>query len=234
MTRAPNLSSVVTEKTIGNEPAAFDDIVKKALDEISGPVPKGGLMQFKTKPEIMILLFVALPDGPEVNSITYRLNDPSNSYADLSETAIGLYGKPDFERTSLGFTPNNLPRLYWLASPPDAAHGAPGGAFLELAYSKSSGESEFHSGQITLQDGGARQKRRTREIEDAVRSEKRYFATQKFRPRFFIPDSDQYLSQLQSVADHIERPKKRGYQSYRKLLGCRYHIVASSQLYCAY
>jgi len=40
------------------------------------------------------------------------------------------------------------------------------------------------------------------------KSEKRYFATQKFRPRFFIPDSDQYLSQLQSVADHIERPQE--------------------------
>ena len=157
------------EKTIGNEPAAFDDIVKKALDEISGPVPKGGLMRFETKTEIMILLFVALPNGPEVNSITYRLNDPSVSYANLSETAIGLYGKPDFERTSLGFTPDNLPRLYWLASPPTAAHGAPGGAFLELAYSKSSGESEFHSGQITLQDGGARRERQTKEIEDVVR-----------------------------------------------------------------
>ena len=157
------------KKKIGNEPAAFDDIVKKALDEISGPVPKGGLMRFETRTEIMILLFVALPDGPEVTSITYRLNDPSISYADLSETAIGLYGKPDFERTSLGLTPDNLPRLYWLTSPPDAAHGAPGGAFLELAYSKSSGESEFHSGQITLQDGGARRERQTREIEDAVR-----------------------------------------------------------------
>jgi len=157
------------EKKIGNEPASFDDIVQKALDEISGPVPKGGLMQFETRTEIMILLFVALPEGPEVNSITYRLNDPSISYADLSETAIGLYGKPDFKHTSLGLTPDNLPRLYWLASPPTAAHGAPGGTFLELAYKKMSGESEFHSGQITLQDGGARQKRQTREIEDAVR-----------------------------------------------------------------
>ena len=157
------------EKTIGNEPAAFDDIVKKALDEITGPVPKGGLMRFETRTEIVILQFVALSEGPEVTSITYRLNDPSISYADLSETAIGLYGKPDFKRTSLGFTPDNLPRLYWLASPPDAAHGAPGGAFLELAYIKSSGESEFHSGQITLQDGGARQKQQAREIKDAAR-----------------------------------------------------------------
>ncbi len=32
------------EKTIGNEPAAFDDIVKKALDEISGPVGCGSGM----------------------------------------------------------------------------------------------------------------------------------------------------------------------------------------------
>jgi len=157
------------EKTIGNEPAAFDDIVKKALDEITGPVPKGGLMRFETRTEIVILQFVALPEGPEVTSITYRLNDPLVSYANLSETVIGLYGKPDFKRTSLCLTPDNLPRLYWLASPPTAAHGAPGGAFLELAYSKSSGESEFHSGQIMLQDGGARQKRQTREIEDAVR-----------------------------------------------------------------
>lgn len=157
------------EKTIGNEPAAFDDIVKKARDEISGPVPKGGLLRFETRTEIMVLQFIALPDGPEVTSITHRLNDPSISYADLSEITIGLYGKPDFERTSLGFTPDNLPRLYWLVSPPDAAHGAPGGAFLELAYSKSSGESEFHSGQIMLQDGGARRERQTREIEDAAR-----------------------------------------------------------------
>jgi len=156
------------KKKIGNQPASFGDIVKNALDEISGPVPKGGLMQFETRTEIMILLFVALPNGPEVNSITYRLNDPSISYADLSETAVDLYGKPDFERTSLGLTPDNLPRLYWLASPPDAAHGAPGGAFLELAYSKSSGESEFHSGQITLKDGGARRDRQTKEIKDAV------------------------------------------------------------------
>jgi len=161
------------EKTIGNEPAAFEDIVKKARDEITGPVPKGGLMRFETRTEIVILLFVALPDGPEVTSITYRLNDPSVSYADLSGTTIDLYGKPDFKRTSLGFTPDNLPRLYWLASPPDAAHGAPGGAFLELAYSKSSGESEFHSGQITLQDGGARQKQQTSEIEDGVRKASR-------------------------------------------------------------
>jgi len=102
------------EKTIGNEPAAFDDIVQKALDEISGPVPKGVLMRFETRTEIMILQFIALPEGSKVNSITYRLNDPSVSYANLSETAIGLYGKPDFERTSLGFTPDNLPRLYWL------------------------------------------------------------------------------------------------------------------------
>jgi len=42
-------------------------------------------MQFETRTEIMIILFVALPDGPEVNSITYRLNDPSISYANLSE-----------------------------------------------------------------------------------------------------------------------------------------------------
>jgi len=55
-----------------------------------------------------------------------------------------------------------------LASPPGAAHGASGGAFLELAYKKMSGESEFHSGQITLQDGGARRERQTKEIEDAV------------------------------------------------------------------
>ena len=126
-------------------------------------------MQFETRTEIMILLFVALPNGPEISSITYRLNDPSINYADLSETALGRYGKPDFERTSLGLTPDNLPRLYWLASPPDAAHGAPGGAFLELDYGKKLVESEFHSGQITLQDGGTRQKRQTREIEDAAR-----------------------------------------------------------------
>ena len=40
------------------------------------------------------------------------------------------------------------------------------------------------------------------------RSDKRYFATRKFRPRFFIPDSDQYLSQLQSVVDNIARPQE--------------------------
>jgi len=40
------------------------------------------------------------------------------------------------------------------------------------------------------------------------KSEKRYFATRKFRPRFFTPDSDQYLSQLQSVADDIARPQE--------------------------
>lgn len=35
------------------------------------------------------------------------------------------------------------------------------------------------------------------------RSEKRYFATTDFRPRFMKPDADHYLSQLRSIADGV-------------------------------
>lgn len=39
------------------------------------------------------------------------------------------------------------------------------------------------------------------------KSEKRYFATAKFKPRLIDPDSDQYLSQLKAVADDGMRPE---------------------------
>lgn len=40
------------------------------------------------------------------------------------------------------------------------------------------------------------------------KSEKRYFASETFKPRFFVPDSDQYLTQLKLVADHIAPPQE--------------------------
>lgn len=40
------------------------------------------------------------------------------------------------------------------------------------------------------------------------KSEKRYFATKGFTPRFLNPDSDQYLSQLRLVADDIAPPQE--------------------------
>ena len=38
------------------------------------------------------------------------------------------------------------------------------------------------------------------------KSGKRYFTSKKFKPRFFVPDSDQYLAQLTLAADRIEPP----------------------------
>lgn len=38
---------------------------------------------------------------------------------------------------------------------------------------------------------------------DYDRSEKRYFASTHFKPRFLKPDPDRYLAQLRSVADHL-------------------------------
>jgi len=39
------------------------------------------------------------------------------------------------------------------------------------------------------------------------KSEKRYFATEKFKPRLVEPDPDQYLSQLKALADDGMRPE---------------------------
>ena len=39
------------------------------------------------------------------------------------------------------------------------------------------------------------------------KSEKRYFASETFKPRFFVPDSDQYLSQLRLATDHSAPPE---------------------------
>jgi len=39
------------------------------------------------------------------------------------------------------------------------------------------------------------------------KSEKRYFASAGFKPRFFIPDSDEYLSRLRLMADHVAPPQ---------------------------
>jgi hypothetical protein len=36
------------------------------------------------------------------------------------------------------------------------------------------------------------------------KSQKRYFASPTFSPRFFVPDADQYLNRLRSIADHLE------------------------------
>jgi len=40
------------------------------------------------------------------------------------------------------------------------------------------------------------------------KSEKRYFAARAFMPRFFNPDSDQYLSQLRLLVDEIAQPQE--------------------------
>src|SRR6202051_106070 len=40
------------------------------------------------------------------------------------------------------------------------------------------------------------------------RSEKRYFASSRFKPVFLKPEADRYLTQLKSVSDHIMSPEE--------------------------
>ena len=40
------------------------------------------------------------------------------------------------------------------------------------------------------------------------RSQKRYFATDSFKPRFMNPDADRYLMHLQSIGDGILAPEE--------------------------